>query len=75
MWMTALKRKEHGKDPILRLYNMESERYDQLELSLDNHTVMKSDVLERDKGDFDGVIKPAEIITLRFKEEACDEAN
>ncbi|WP_342621859.1 alpha-mannosidase [Erysipelothrix sp. P66] len=75
MWMTALKRNEHGEDPILRLYNMESDAGDSLEVSFNQYTVIKSDVLERDKGHFDGIIKPAEIVTLRFKEEDAHETD
>lgn len=68
-WMTSLKRKEHEIDPILRVYNMSSEKSSLLSVSMPNHTVFKSDVLERNRGNFDGTLKPAEILTLRFKKE------
>lgn len=69
--MTALKRKEYESDLLLRVYNMDSNDAAQIKVETDKTSSYKSNLVEENLGAFnESSLKPAEILTIGFKEEA-----
>ncbi|HCM90011.1 MULTISPECIES: alpha-mannosidase [Vagococcus] len=66
--LTAIKRKEHGEDIITRGFNLSNTESCDVTSSIDQYTAHEANMIEEIKEDteFETVIKPAKIQTLRW---------